>query len=71
VTENSYLITVRGSAGQSVRAAFENVEVTIEEDKTTLRCGRIDQAALYGILQRIQDLGLEVLEVHHVAPGSV
>jgi len=33
-------------------------------DTTVLRRAGTDQAALHGLLQRIQDLGLDVLDVH-------
>jgi hypothetical protein len=64
MTEGTYVITVRGVAGPRVRAAFEDVAVSAVGDTTVLRRTRTDQAALHGLLQRIQDLGLDVLDVH-------
>jgi len=63
VTEGTYLITVRGAAGPWVRAAFEDTEVSVVGDTTVLRRTATDQAALYGLLRRIQELGLELLGV--------
>jgi hypothetical protein len=63
VIEGTYVITVRGVAGPWVRAAFEDTEVSVVGDTTVLRCTGTDQAALYGLLRRIQDLGLELLGV--------
>jgi hypothetical protein len=64
VTDGTYVITVRGAAGPRVRAAFDDVEASVVGDTTVLRRTGTDQPALYGILQRIQDLGLELLDVH-------
>jgi hypothetical protein len=64
VTNGTYVITVRGVAGPWVRAAFDDVAMSSAGDTTVLRRAGADQAALYGLLQRIQDLGLELLDVH-------
>ena len=59
----SYVITIRGRAGPATRAAFEDLELTVTGDMTLLRVCQGDQAALHGVLQRIRDLGLDVIEV--------
>jgi hypothetical protein len=64
VTDGTYAITVRGVAGPWVRTAFHDVEITVAGDTTVLRRAGTDQAALHGLLRRIQDLGLDVLDVH-------
>ena len=64
MTDGTLVITVRGVAGPWVRAAFDDVELSVVGDTTVLRSAGIDQAALHGLLRRIQDLGLEVVEVH-------
>ena len=64
MTEGTYVVIVRGVAGPWVRAAFDDVTVSAAGDTTVLRRARTDQAALHGLLQRIQDLGLELLDVH-------
>lgn len=69
LTGERYVITIRGVAGPSVRAAFDDVELTVLGDRTVLQFPGIDQAALYGLLHRIQDLGLEVVEMHQ-EPGG-
>ncbi len=58
------MITVRGVAGPWVRAAFDDTEVSVVGGKTVLRRAGADQAALHGLLRRIQDLGLELLDIH-------
>jgi hypothetical protein len=64
MADGTYVITVRGVAGPWVRAAFDDVAMSVAGDTTVLRRDRTDQAALYGLLRRIQDLGLELLDVH-------
>ena len=64
MTDGTYVITVRGVAGPSVRAAFDDVELSVLGDTTVLRRAGTDQAALHGLLHRIEDLGLEVIDVH-------
>ena len=64
MTDGTYVITVRGVAGPFVRAAFDDVAVSAVGDTTVLRPAGADQAALHGLLHRIEDLGLEVLDVH-------
>jgi hypothetical protein len=60
----TYAITVRGVAGPSVRAAFDDAQLSVVDDTTVMRRADTDQAALHGLLHRIQDLGLEVIDVH-------
>jgi hypothetical protein len=63
--DQGFEVTVRGSAGPTVRAALSDleVEVTLLGKRTLLRAPDADQAALFGLLQRIQDMGLEVIDV--------
>ena len=61
--DDQYLITVRGVAGPAVRAVFADLQVTTTGTTTVLAGVRPDQAALHGVLQRIQTLGLEVVNV--------
>jgi hypothetical protein len=64
VADGAYVITVRGVAGPWVRGFFDDTELSVAGDTTVLRCAGADQAALYGLLRRIEDLGLELLDVH-------
>ena len=58
-----YEIRIRGALSARMRSAFEPLTACTE---TVLR-GRIeDQAALHGLLERIRDLGLELLDVTSV-----
>ena len=64
MTDGTYIITVRGVAGPWVRGVFDDTEVSVMGDRTVLRRAGTDQAALHGLLRRIWDLGLEVIDVH-------
>jgi hypothetical protein len=58
-----YEITVRGRLGDALLDAFAGLSAAPAGPNTVLR-GHIDQAALYGVLDRIESLGLELLDVH-------
>ncbi|MGO9504988.1 MAG: hypothetical protein ACLPUO_26230 [Streptosporangiaceae bacterium] len=60
----TYVISVRGVAGPSVRSFFDDVQLSAVGDTTVMRRADTDQAALHGLLHRIEDLGLEVIDVH-------
>ena len=63
-----YEITFTGQAGSTLRAEFDDCELTIGPGTTTLRAELPDQGALSGLVQRITGLGLEVIHMHLVAP---
>ena len=63
-----YEITFAGQAVPAIIAVFEDFDVTVDQDTTTLRSELPDQAALYGAMTRVQNLGLELLSVRAVEP---
>ena len=63
-----YEITFLGQAGTTLRAEFEDCEVTIGPGTTTLRTELPDRGALSGLMERINSLGLDVIDVSLVAP---
>ena len=65
----TYEITFAGQAGDTLRAEFDDCAITVGSDTTTLRAQLPDQGALYGLVQRITGLGLEVVHLHLVAPS--
>ena len=65
-----YEITVRGRLGEALLTAFDGVTATSSADGTVLSGDIADQAALYGVLERIESLGLELLAVRRVATGG-
>ena len=64
-----YEITFTGQAGSALRAEFDDCEVTLGPGTTTLRAEVPDQGALSGLMNRITGLGLEVIDMHLVAPS--
>ncbi len=59
-----YEIIIKGYIKEHL---FEKLEMTLQEDFTTKLSGVFeDQAALYGVLRRIQDLGIELIAVNPV-----
>lgn len=62
---DEYEFIVRGAAGPATRAAFAEFAFEIGTDRTVLRGAVRDQAALFGVLDRMRDVGLELLEVRH------
>ncbi len=64
-----YVIRVKGHLDTFWQAWFDNLSITQERDGTTLLSGPIrDQAALYGILFKMRDLGLTLLSLEASAP---
>jgi len=62
-----YEIRLMGHLDAHWTAWFDGSAVTYENDGTTVISGRIvDQAALHGLLQRVRDLGLELVSVRRV-----
>jgi hypothetical protein len=65
-----YEIIFAGQVGSVLRAAFDDCEVSIGEETTTLRVELPDQAALWGVLQRVMGFGLKLIELRLVAVPS-
>ena len=66
----TYEITFLGQAGATVRAEFDDCEVSIGPGTTTLRAELPDRGALTGLMERINSLGLDVIDVSMVASPS-
>lgn len=68
----TYEFRVERHLGPALTAHFPAFVVTHEREGTTLLRGPVaDQAALHGVLARIRDLGLTLLELRQVtAPHS-
>lgn len=64
VRSQTYDITFTGQAGTTVRAEFDDCEVTVGADTTTLHAELPDQAALAGLVLRITGLGLEIAHLN-------
>jgi len=62
-TGTIYRIVVRTELNGRYAAAFEGMEMEAKDGVTVLTGTIIDQPQLYGILERINGLGLELLSV--------
>jgi hypothetical protein len=66
-----YQIRVKGHLGSEWTDWFEGLTITLEEDSTTLLTGPVvDQAALHGLLKKVRDLGMPLVSVNSVEPGT-
>jgi hypothetical protein len=64
-----YQIRVNGVLDSSWSAWFDGLQITSDDRGDTAIAGPIaDQAALHGLLAKIRDLGLELLEVRRTDP---
>lgn len=71
MTGNNYQIRVKGHLSQQWSAWFEGLTITNEEHGEAILTGFIaDQAALYGVLLKIQNLGVPLLAVNLVATNE-
>ena len=62
----SYEIRVKGRLSDSLVAAFEGLSATVEPVETVLHGPVQDQSSLHGLLERIQSLGLELVEIRRL-----
>jgi len=65
-----YELKIRGVASDVVRAEFDDVELWEVPGATCLRTGEADIATLYGLIKRIETLGLVLLKVDEVGAGE-
>jgi hypothetical protein len=66
-----YQIRVKGHLGPQWADWFEGLTLTLEATGETLLTGpMVDQAALYGVLRKVRDVGLPLLSVVCVQPGQ-
>lgn len=66
----TYEITFLGQANPALCAEFDDCEVMVAHGTTTLRTQLPDRGALTGLMQRINGLGLDVIDVSLVAPTA-
>lgn len=66
-----YQIRIKGHLGDQWTDKFEGMSITLEENGDTLLAGpTVDQAALFGLLKKVRDLGMPLVSVHRVEPGK-
>jgi hypothetical protein len=66
-----YQIRVKGVLDPSWSDWFDGFTITSTEDETELTGLVVDQAALHGILTKINDLGLSLTSVSQAHPGNM
>ncbi len=67
---DTYEIRVRGHLDQRWSGWFDGMDVVTDDQGCTLISGRVDQAALHGLIQRVRDLGLPLLSVTNTRTGA-
>ncbi len=66
-----YQIRIKGHLGSQWTDWFGGLTITLEEDGVTILTGPVvDQAAVYGLLRKVRDLGMPLLSVKSVKPGQ-
>jgi hypothetical protein len=66
VPPNRYELRIKGRLGQALLGSFAGFEAEVEPVETVLRGEIADQAALHGVLERIHEAGLELVEVRKI-----
>ena len=66
-----YQIRLKGHLDAQWTDWFGGLAITLEDDGDTLLTGAVvDQAALYGLLKKVRDLGIPLVSVSPVEPGQ-
>jgi len=68
VHQYQYQITISGGLGEIGLEAFSDFKIESDET-TTVLTGDLDQAALYGTLNRILSLGFELIQLNRLVDG--
>ena len=66
-----YQIRLKGHLSDQWTNWFEGLTITLEEDGDTLLTGPVvDQAALFGLLKKVRNLGMPLVSINCVEPGK-
>jgi hypothetical protein len=66
-----YQIRIKGHLGREWADWFEGLTLSALDNGETLLTGPVvDQAALYGVLRKVRDVGMSLLSVVCVTPGQ-
>ena len=67
---SNYELRISGRISTHAAAWFEGMTLTVDEattpPQTIIRSLLVDQAALYGLISRVRDLGLTLLKVERI-----
>lgn len=61
-----YRVVVRGRLGEYLASAFEELELESRAGETSLTGTFADQAQLHGLLDRLRDLGIQLVSINPV-----
>jgi len=62
-----YQIRIKGHLGSQWTDWFDSMSITLEDNGDTLLTGPVtDQAALYGLLKKVRDLGMPLVSIGQV-----
>jgi len=67
-TKEFYQIRVKGRLDPSWSSWFDNMTLTFAQGETIISGAVADQAALHGLLTKVRDLGLTLIDVRRVEP---
>lgn len=71
VAAQHYEIRVRGHLGSRWSSWFDGMTLTCEDDgSSVIRGFVVDQAALHGLLNQLRDLGITLISLTPLAPGT-
>ncbi|HYX48109.1 MAG TPA: hypothetical protein VE843_00070 [Ktedonobacteraceae bacterium] len=72
MTQDAYLIRIKGHLGQQWNEWFDGFTITNVEKGEAILCGiNVDQAALHGVLVKVRDLGLPLLGVNRIGTDEL
>jgi hypothetical protein len=67
----AFQIRIKGHLGDDWTDWFGGMTITLEENGDTLLTGPVlDQAALFGLLRRVRDLGMQLISINRVDTGK-
>ncbi len=66
-----YQIRIKGHLSDQWTGWFEGLTITLEENGDTLLTGPVgDQAALFGLLKKVRDVGIPLISINRVELGK-
>jgi hypothetical protein len=70
VAASHYQIRISGRLDETTLLAFEGLTAQVTPAETVLTGPLLDQAALHGVLEQVESLGLELVEVRRLTPPA-
>jgi len=67
VSGTEYRLVVRGELDQRYAYLFEGMDMSRVGGTTVLTGNVVDQAHLHGLIERIEELGLELVQIQQMA----